>query len=109
MERERETAVPVGTVVDIAGTHGTWSSLFPHDGRLSAPRFHHGIAALARPRQRLTQAVDADRMGTLGKTVHGVPERVPQGGSVDQSGFVLVRLEPLAQRLAQDGIAGGFD
>jgi hypothetical protein len=34
---------------------------------------------------------------------------VPQGRSVDQSGFVLVRLEPLAQRLAQDGIAGGFD
>jgi hypothetical protein len=56
-----------------------------------------------------TQAVDADLMGTLGKTVHGVPELVPQGGSVDQSGFVLVRLEPLAQRLAQDGIAGGFD
>ena len=101
--------MPVGTVVDIAGTHGTWSCLFPHDVRLSAPRFHHGIAALARPRQRLTQAVDADRMGTLGKTVHGVPERVPQGGSVDQSGFVRVRLAPWAQRLAQDGMAGGFD
>jgi len=95
--------------LDIAGPHGPWEALFQHDVLLSAQRFPHGIEACARPRQRLTQAVDADLMGTLGKMVHGVPELVPQGGSVDQSGFVLVRLEPLAQRLAQDGIAGGFD
>ena len=76
---------------------------------LSAQRFQHGIEALMRPLQRLTQAVDADLVGALGKTVHGVPELVPQGRSVDQSGFVLVCLEPLAQRLAQDGMAGGFD
>jgi hypothetical protein len=33
----------------------------------------------------------------------------PRIFEVIPSGFVLVRLEPLAQRLAQDGIAGSFD
>jgi len=47
VERERETAVHVGTVLEIARTHGTWESLFQHDVLLSAQRFQHGIEARA--------------------------------------------------------------
>ena len=105
----RETAVHVGTVVDVTCTHGASVSLFQHDCLLRAERFQDGIEVLAGPLQRLTQTVDADPVGALGQTARGAPELVPQGGSVDEAGGVFVYLEPLAQRLAQDGIAGGLD
>ena len=104
-EGNRETAVHVRTVVDVTCTHGASVSLFQHDFLLRTERFQDGIEALAGPLQRLTQAVDADPMGTVGQTVRGAPELVPQGRGVDQSGFVVVRIEPLAQRLAQASIA----
>ena len=108
-ERDRETAVHVVTVVDVACAHGASVSLFKHDFLLRAERFQDGIEVCAGPLQRLTQTVDADPVGALGKTARGAPELVPQGGSVDEAGGVFVHLEPLAQRLAHDGIAGGLE
>ena len=108
-ERDIETAVHVVTVVDVACTHGASVSLFKHGFLLRAERFQDGIEVLAGSLQRLTQTVDADPVGALGKTARGAPELVPQDGSVDEAGGVFVHLEPLTQRLAHDGIAGGLD
>jgi len=104
-ERDIETAVHVITVLDIARTHVARFSLVKRHVMLSAERFQDGIEAFTGPLQDLTQAVDADPMGALRDTVRGGPELLSQGGSVDQSGFVFLRIEPLAQRLAHDGIA----
>lgn len=108
-EHERETAVHVVTVVDVAGTHGARVSLFKHDFLRSAERFHNGIAVRTGPLQHVPQAMDADAVGTLGKTVSGAPKLVPQGGRVDEAGGVFVHLQLLAQGLAYDRIAGGLD
>ena len=66
-------------------------------------------AARTGPLQHGPQAMDADAVGTLGKTVSGAPKLVPQGGRVDEAGGVFVHLQLLAQGLAYDRIAGGLD
>jgi hypothetical protein len=76
---------------------------------LSAQRFHNGIEAFAWPLQGLAQAMDGDPMGALRHPARGGPELVPQDGHVDQASFVFVRLEPLAERLAHEGITRGLD
>ena len=94
-------------VVDGVGIAGlSWQGL-QGNGRRGPQRLQDGIAALARPLQQATEAMDGAPIRGRPPAGGGSSELLPQALWLQEPSPLLVLVEPIAEGLAQGCVARG--